>query len=113
MELEKEPPWHITMALCTPKADPSKAIRESDGKERGEASAGLMSATVNLRLTRSLSKSDSDLLALPPPLGEDDGGHAARSGSVSKCKQGQPSKERMPSFASEWDEVMHELGLKL
>ncbi|XP_019712760.1 ankyrin repeat and SAM domain-containing protein 1A isoform X1 [Hippocampus comes] len=91
------------MALCTPNADPSKAIR-SDGKEPGEASAGLMPATVNLRLTRSLSKSDSDLLA-PPPLGEDDGGHAARSGSVSKCKQGQPSKERMPSFASEWDEI--------
>ncbi|XP_077387124.1 ankyrin repeat and sterile alpha motif domain containing 1Ab isoform X2 [Festucalex cinctus] len=90
------------MALSTPDADPSKAI-QTDGKEPGEVSAGLTPAAVNLRLTRSLSKSDSDLLA--PPLGEDDGGHAARSGSVSKCKQGQPSKERMPSFASEWDEI--------
>ncbi|XP_077428718.1 ankyrin repeat and sterile alpha motif domain containing 1Ab isoform X4 [Vanacampus margaritifer] len=90
------------MALSTPDADPSKVI-QTDGKEPGEVSAGLTPAAVNLRLTRSLSKSDSDLLA--PPLGEDDGGHAARSGSVSKCKQGQPSKERMPSFASEWDEI--------
>ncbi|XP_049590643.1 ankyrin repeat and SAM domain-containing protein 1A isoform X2 [Syngnathus scovelli] len=90
------------MALCTPSMDPSKAI-PTDKKEPGEVSAGLMPPAVNLRLTRSLSKSDSDLLV--PPLGEDDGGHTARSGSVSKCKQSQPSKERMPSFASEWDEI--------
>ncbi|XP_061542821.1 ankyrin repeat and SAM domain-containing protein 1A isoform X1 [Phycodurus eques] len=90
------------MALRTPDADPSKVI-QTDGKEPGEVTAGFTPAAGNLRLTRTLSKSDSDLLA--PPLGEDDGGHAARSGSVSKCKPGQPSKERMPSFASEWDEI--------
>uniref|UniRef100_A0A3B4ZHQ5 Ankyrin repeat and SAM domain-containing protein 1A-like n=1 Tax=Stegastes partitus TaxID=144197 RepID=A0A3B4ZHQ5_9TELE len=48
------------------------------------------------------SKSDSDLLA--SPLGEEDGGLAGRSGSVSNCSSGQPSMEGMPSFASEWDE---------
>uniref|UniRef100_A0A3P9AZ91 Ankyrin repeat and sterile alpha motif domain containing 1A n=1 Tax=Maylandia zebra TaxID=106582 RepID=A0A3P9AZ91_9CICH len=48
------------------------------------------------------SKSDSDLLA--SPLGEEDGGLVGRSGSVSNCSSGQPSMERMPSFASEWDE---------
>ncbi|XP_074536468.1 ankyrin repeat and SAM domain-containing protein 1A isoform X2 [Halichoeres trimaculatus] len=58
----------------------------------------------DLGLIRSLSKSDSDLLASPP--GEEDGGGlAGRSGSVSNCSSGQPSMERMPSFASEWDEI--------
>ncbi|XP_057700909.1 ankyrin repeat and SAM domain-containing protein 1A isoform X3 [Corythoichthys intestinalis] len=87
------------MSQCTANKDSSEGPR-MDGKETGEVSAGLTPATDNLRLTRSLSKSDSDLLA--PPLGEDDGGHAARSGSVSERK---PPKERMPSFASEWDEI--------
>ncbi|XP_054639528.1 ankyrin repeat and SAM domain-containing protein 1A isoform X3 [Dunckerocampus dactyliophorus] len=85
------------MALCTP--DPSKAI-QTDSKETNQV---VKSRPADLRLTRSLSKSDSDLLA--PPLGEDEGGHAIRSGSVSKCKSGKMSTERMPSFASEWDEI--------
>lgn len=58
----------------------------------------------SLGLTRSLSKSDSDLLA--SPLGEEDGGLAGRCGSVSNCRSGQSSMARMPSFASEWDEVI-------
>nr|XP_057911791.1 ankyrin repeat and SAM domain-containing protein 1A isoform X2 [Doryrhamphus excisus] len=85
------------MALCTP--DPSKGI-QTDTKETNQV---VKSRPTDLRLTRSLSKSDSDLLA--PQLGESEGGHAGRSGSVSKCKTGNASKERMPSFASEWDEI--------
>lgn len=48
----------------------------------------------SLDLTRSLSKSDSDLLV--SPLEQENGGLAGRSGSVSNGI----------SFASEWDEVI-------
>ncbi|XP_061793569.1 ankyrin repeat and SAM domain-containing protein 1A isoform X2 [Nerophis lumbriciformis] len=70
------------MALCTPD--------QTEGPVRA--------TPADLRLTRSLSKSDSDLLA--PQSGEDDGGRPSRSGSESKRKS-----NRMPSFASEWDEI--------
>ncbi|XP_077460123.1 uncharacterized protein LOC144076278 [Stigmatopora argus] len=92
---KKEAPGRRTMSECTVGKNSSK----------GEWTDGKVSAADNLRLTRSLSKSDSDLLA--PSLGEGDGGHGARSGSVSERKT---TKERMPSFASEWDEV-NRLGI--
>ncbi|XP_026205106.1 ankyrin repeat and SAM domain-containing protein 1A isoform X3 [Anabas testudineus] len=82
---------------------------KADIKESGKVSAKSASAVAvkvrpaDLVLTRSLSKSDSDLLA--SPVSEDDGSLAGRSGSVSNCSSGQPSMERMPSFASEWDEI--------
>lgn len=63
----------------------------------------LRARPTSLALTRSLSKSDSDLLA--SPLGEEDGGLAGRCGSESNCRSGPSSRARMPSFASEWDEV--------
>ncbi|KAI9548978.1 hypothetical protein NQZ68_003512 [Dissostichus eleginoides] len=66
--------------------------------------AAVKARPADLGLIRSLSKSDSDLLASPFG-GEEDGGLAGRSGSVSNCRSGQPSMERMPSFASEWDEI--------
>ncbi|KAM7402506.1 hypothetical protein PAMP_017737 [Pampus punctatissimus] len=99
-----------TMAQCMPDANPTKVIQnpKADIKDSSEVSAEPASPAVRVRptdlgLIRSLSKSDSDLLA--SPLGEEDGGLAGRSGSVSNCKSGQPSMERMSSFASEWDEV--------
>lgn len=102
------------MAQCTLDANPAKVIQnpKADIKDSSEVSAESASAAVRVRptdlgLLRSLSKSDSDLLA--SPLGEQDGGLAGRSGSVSNCSSGQPSMERMPSFASEWDEVILEL----
>lgn len=104
------------MAECTQDANPAKVIQnpKADIKDSREVSAESASvAAVKVRpadlgLIRSLSKSDSDLLA--SPLGEEDGGGlAGRSGSVSNCSTGQPSMERMPSFASEWDEVILEL----
>lgn len=100
------------MAECTPDAHPTKVIQTPKAgiTDSNEVSAESTSkATVKVRpadlgLIRSLSKSDSDLLA--SPLGEEDGGLAGRSGSVSNCSSGQPSTERMHSFASEWDEVI-------
>lgn len=103
------------MAECTPDANPAKVVQnpKADIKDSSEVSAESASVAAvkarpaDLGLIRSLSKSDSDLLA--SPLGEEDGGLAGRSGSVSNCSSGQPSMERMPSFASEWDEVILEL----
>ncbi|KAI3369818.1 hypothetical protein L3Q82_024642 [Scortum barcoo] len=97
------------MAECTSDANPTKVMQnpEADIKDSSEVSAESASVVkvrpTDLGLLRSLSKSDSDLLA--SPLGEEDGGLAGRSGSVSNCSTGQPSMQRMPSFASEWDEI--------
>ncbi|XP_048839666.1 ankyrin repeat and SAM domain-containing protein 1A-like isoform X6 [Brienomyrus brachyistius] len=57
----------------------------------------------NLKLARSLSKSDSDLLVSPP--NEEDGGLSGRSESVSNCSASKKRLEKSPSFASEWDEI--------
>lgn len=97
------------MEQCTPDADPIQNLKADikDSDEVAAASAALKVRPSNLGLTRSLSKSDSDLLA--SPLADEDGGLAGRSGSVSNCSSGQPSTDRMPSFASEWDEVILEL----
>uniref|UniRef100_A0A8D0AIT5 Ankyrin repeat and sterile alpha motif domain containing 1A n=1 Tax=Sander lucioperca TaxID=283035 RepID=A0A8D0AIT5_SANLU len=97
------------MAECTQNANPAKVIQnpKADIKDSREVSADSASVVAlrpaDLGLIRSLSKSDSDLLA--SPLGEEDGGLSGRSGSVSNCSSGQLSMERMPSFASEWDEI--------
>lgn len=96
-------------------ANPAKVIQnpKADVKNSSEVSAeSVLVAAVKVRpadlgLIRSLSKSDSDLLA--SPLEEEDGNLTGRSGSVSNCSTGQPSAERMSSFASEWDEVILEL----
>lgn len=94
------------MAECAPGENSSKAdVTDSSGASAESARvAAFKSRPTDLGLIRSLSKSDSDLLA--SPHGEEDGGLAGRTGSVSNCRSGQPSTERMPSFASEWDEVM-------
>lgn len=55
-----------------------------------------------LKLSRSLSKSDSDLLTCSPT--EDDA-MGSRSESLSNCSTGKKRLEKSPSFASEWDEV--------
>ncbi|XP_034061623.1 ankyrin repeat and SAM domain-containing protein 1A isoform X5 [Gymnodraco acuticeps] len=97
-----------TMAECMQDATVIQD-READIDNPREVSTEPTSvATVKARpadlgLIRSLSKSDSDLLASPFG-GEGDGGLAGRSGSVSNCRSGQ-RMERMPSFASEWDEI--------
>ncbi|XP_030821471.1 ankyrin repeat and SAM domain-containing protein 1A isoform X7 [Camarhynchus parvulus] len=55
-----------------------------------------------LKLSRSLSKSDSDLLTCSPT--EDDA-MGSRSESLSNCSSGKKRLEKSPSFASEWDEI--------
>lgn len=84
-----------------------KADMQDSGKVSAASAAPLKVRPADLGLTRSLSKSDSDLLA--SPSGEEDRGLANRSGSVFNCRSGQPSMARMPSFASEWDEVISQL----
>ncbi|KAH0618814.1 hypothetical protein JD844_018301 [Phrynosoma platyrhinos] len=61
-----------------------------------------------LKLSRSLSKSDSDLLTTSPT--EDDT-MGSRSESLSNCSAGKKRLEKSPSFASEWDEVRLALPL--
>ncbi|XP_027976469.1 ankyrin repeat and SAM domain-containing protein 1A isoform X1 [Eumetopias jubatus] len=55
-----------------------------------------------LKLSRSLSKSDSDLLTCSPT---DDTTMGSRSESLSNCSIGKKRLEKSPSFASEWDEI--------
>ncbi|XP_017160351.1 ankyrin repeat and SAM domain-containing protein 1A isoform X3 [Poecilia reticulata] len=91
-------PDNTTNVIQNPKAD------LQDGTEVSPESAAVIKVRpADLGLIRSLSKSDSDLLA--SPVGEEDEGLANRSGSVANCSSGQPSMECMPSFASEWDEI--------
>lgn len=93
-------------ALQNPKAEKKNQIWPEPGSAPAPAPApapALRARPTSLALTRSLSKSDSDLLA--SPLGEEDGGLAGRCGSESNCRAGPLSTARMPSFASEWDEV--------
>lgn len=61
----------------------------------------------DLGLTQSLSKSDSNLLM--SPLKEEDRGLSRCNGSECHRSSGQPSMDRSPSFATEWDEVMLKL----
>ncbi|TKS70747.1 Ankyrin repeat and SAM domain-containing protein 1A [Collichthys lucidus] len=97
------------MAECTPDDNPAKVTQnpKADNKHSDEVSAESTAKVgpTDLGLVRSLSKSDSDLLASPLAEEEENGGLAGRSGSVSNCSSGQPSMERMSSFASEWDEI--------
>lgn len=100
------------MAESTPDTNRANVLQnpkaEKENLNQGSLEPGsvpvLRARPTSLGLTRSLSKSDSDLLA--SPLGEEDGGLTGRCGSVSNCRSGQSSMTRMPSFASEWDEVI-------
>ncbi|XP_013926188.1 PREDICTED: ankyrin repeat and SAM domain-containing protein 1A isoform X2 [Thamnophis sirtalis] len=60
----------------------------------------------DLKLSRSLSKSDSDLLTTSPT--EDDT-MGSRSESLSNCSTGKKRLEKSPSFASEWDEFQEQV----
>ncbi|XP_014638280.1 PREDICTED: ankyrin repeat and SAM domain-containing protein 1A isoform X2 [Ceratotherium simum simum] len=55
-----------------------------------------------LKLSRSLSKSDSDLLTCSPT---EDATMGSRSESLSNCSIGKKRLEKSPSFTSEWDEI--------
>ncbi|XP_074537154.1 ankyrin repeat and SAM domain-containing protein 1A isoform X3 [Halichoeres trimaculatus] len=98
------PPSRPSMAAILTDCDP-KAIYATVNKEprdSGAGGAGRMRPG-DLKLARSLSKSDSDLLVSPPS--EEDGGLGNRSESVSNCSTGKKRLEKSPSFTSEWDEI--------
>uniref|UniRef100_A0A8C7JVA8 Ankyrin repeat and sterile alpha motif domain containing 1A n=1 Tax=Oncorhynchus kisutch TaxID=8019 RepID=A0A8C7JVA8_ONCKI len=110
------PPPNINMAAiltdCDPKAiyaTVSKGVPRDRDRDRmrdfgsGSVPAGRMRPPGDLKLARSLSKSDSDLLVSPPS--EEEGGLGSRSESVSNCSATKKRLEKSPSFASEWDEV--------
>ncbi|KFQ36799.1 Ankyrin repeat and SAM domain-containing protein 1A, partial [Mesitornis unicolor] len=89
-------------AVVTPHAvqHPGGAEEEGD-RAVGRAHPG-SKPKAELKLSRSLSKSDSDLLTCSPT--EDDA-MGSRSESLSNCSTGKKRLEKSPSFASEWDEV--------
>ncbi|XP_034551894.1 ankyrin repeat and SAM domain-containing protein 1A isoform X3 [Notolabrus celidotus] len=98
------PPSRPSMAAILTDCDP-KAIYATVNKEPRDSGAGIagrMRPPGDLKLARSLSKSDSDLLVSPPS--EEDGGLGNRSESVSNCSTGKKRLEKSPSFTSEWDE---------
>ncbi|XP_038126482.1 ankyrin repeat and SAM domain-containing protein 1A isoform X4 [Cyprinodon tularosa] len=93
-------PGNANKLVQSPKTD----VQDGSKVSAESASAAVIKARpADLGLIRSLSKSDSDLLS--SPVGEEDGGLTNRSGSVANCSSGQPSVDRMPSYASEWDEI--------
>ncbi|XP_043356168.1 ankyrin repeat and SAM domain-containing protein 1A isoform X8 [Dermochelys coriacea] len=91
---------------------PGGAEEEGDrGGAGGRAHLG-GKPKAELKLSRSLSKSDSDLLTCSPT--EDDA-MGSRSESLSNCSTGKKRLEKSPSFASEWDEgcnVMEDQDLR-
>ncbi|KAG7221596.1 hypothetical protein INR49_017127 [Caranx melampygus] len=102
------PPSRPSMAAILTDCDP-KAIYATVNKEHRDSGAGAVSGVRmrppgDLKLARSLSKSDSDLLVSPPS--EEDGGLGNRSESVSNCSTGKKRLEKSPSFTSEWDEKL-------
>lgn len=88
---------------CDPKAIYATVNKEPRDFGAGAGSSVRMRPPGDLKLARSLSKSDSDLLVSPPS--EEDGGLGNRSESVSNCSTGKKRLEKSPSFTSEWDEV--------
>ncbi|KAF4096984.1 hypothetical protein G5714_022953 [Onychostoma macrolepis] len=103
----------VTMETILQDTDP-KAIYATVNKEPRDSSKNnspardppltrRMPPPGDLKLARSLSKSDSDLLVSPP--GEEETGLGGRSESVSNCSTTKRRLEKSPSFTSEWDEI--------
>lgn len=88
---------------CDPKAIYATVHKEPKDSGSGAAPGVRARPPGDLKLARSLSKSDSDLLVSPP--NEEEGGLGNRSESVSNCSSGKKRLEKSPSFTSEWDEV--------
>ncbi|XP_060794566.1 ankyrin repeat and SAM domain-containing protein 1A-like isoform X7 [Neoarius graeffei] len=92
-------PPSVSMATGRPDPDP-KAIYATVNKEPRDSPS--RNRPGDLKLSRSLSKSDSDLLSTPPT--EEEAGLSGRSESVSNCSAAKRRMEKSPSFTSEWDE---------
>ncbi|KAL1021060.1 hypothetical protein UPYG_G00008170 [Umbra pygmaea] len=106
------PPTNINMAAILTDCDPKAiyaTVSKAEPRDRdrdlicGALPPGRMRPPGDLKLARSLSKSDSDLLVSPP--NEEECGLGSRSESVSNCSTTKKRLEKSPSFASEWDEI--------
>ncbi|XP_066526539.1 ankyrin repeat and SAM domain-containing protein 1A-like isoform X3 [Hoplias malabaricus] len=97
-------PPSVSMATVLTDPDP-RAIYATVNKEPRKSPVRPSSGRTrpgDLKLARSLSKSDSDLLLTPPT--EEEAGLGSRSESVSNCSVAKRRLEKSPSFTSEWDE---------
>ncbi|XP_077017656.1 ankyrin repeat and SAM domain-containing protein 1A isoform X3 [Tamandua tetradactyla] len=85
-------------------ASPHPGGAEEEGDQSGARSRvpPTSKPKAELKLSRSLSKSDSDLLTCSPT---EDATMGSRSESLSNCSLGKKRLEKSPSFASEWDEI--------
>ncbi|NXU54836.1 ANS1A protein, partial [Turnix velox] len=97
---------HVTRADPQPLGTAHVLQHPGGAEEEGDRAVGRAhpgnKPKAELKLSRSLSKSDSDLLTCSPT--EDDA-MGSRSESLSNCSTGKKRLEKSPSFASEWDEV--------
>ncbi|XP_059877950.1 ankyrin repeat and SAM domain-containing protein 1A isoform X1 [Delphinus delphis] len=100
------PPAHSQThpATSTRTASPHPWGAEEEGDRSGARSRAPPTGRpkAELKLSRSLSKSDSDLLTCSPT---EDATMGSRSESLSNCSIGKKRLEKSPSFASEWDEI--------
>ncbi|NXN38984.1 ANS1A protein, partial [Rhinoptilus africanus] len=97
---------HVTRADPETVVTPHVLQHPGGAEEEGDRAVGRAhlgsKPKAELKLSRSLSKSDSDLLTCSPT--EDDA-MGSRSESLSNCSTGKKRLEKSPSFASEWDEI--------
>ncbi|XP_064491856.1 ankyrin repeat and SAM domain-containing protein 1A isoform X4 [Pseudopipra pipra] len=97
---------HAHVSRADPVVTPHVPQHPGGAEEEGDRAVGRAhpgsKPKAELKLSRSLSKSDSDLLTCSPT--EDDA-MGSRSKSLSNCSTGKKRLEKSPSFASEWDEI--------
>lgn len=93
---------HLQTLTHTVALHPAGAEEEEDRSGARSRAPPTSKPKAELKLSRSLSKSDSDLLTCSPT---EDTTMGSRSESLSNCSVGKKRLEKSPSFASEWDEV--------
>lgn len=93
---------HLQTLTHTVALHPAGAEEEEDRSGARSRAPPTSKPKAELKLSRSLSKSDSDLLTCSPT---EDTTMGSRSESLSNCSLGKKRLEKSPSFASEWDEV--------
>ncbi|XP_074384435.1 ankyrin repeat and SAM domain-containing protein 1A isoform X9 [Zonotrichia albicollis] len=92
---------HVSRADPAALGTPHACAEPEGDRAVGRAHPG-SKPKAELKLSRSLSKSDSDLLTCSP---SEDDAMGSRSESLSNCSTGKKRLEKSPSFASEWDEI--------
>ncbi|XP_044110921.1 ankyrin repeat and SAM domain-containing protein 1A isoform X5 [Neovison vison] len=93
---------HPETLTHTASQHPGGAEEERDRSGARSRAPPTSKPKAELKLSRSLSKSDSDLLTCSPT---EDTTMGSRSESLSNCSIGKKRLEKSPSFASEWDEI--------